>query len=111
MSRKTKPLPCPRCKNEELSVGDCGYTTFNVCWVRCPLCHLHLEKNGDNAVVSWNRWVSNPIKSLKQHIFEFAANERRRISQDDKITMQEFVAESIYNSFKNSEETQIFKTE
>ena len=98
--RKLKPEPCPNCGNADLIVGDCGYSSFNVAWVKCPKCKLEIKVTGDNAVSSWNKWCSDPISELIREIREDASFKRRQ-PYSDGMTMKEFATyeiEKMYNT-------------
>jgi hypothetical protein len=37
-NRKIKVLPCVECGHDDIDIGDCGYSSFNVAWGRCKKC-------------------------------------------------------------------------
>ena len=43
-NRKIKVLPCVKCGCEDIDIGDCGYSSFNVAWGKCN------RKKCDNEV-------------------------------------------------------------
>lgn len=95
MPRKTNPKPCPNCGNADLDVGDCGYNSFNVAWVKCPKCKLETNVIGDSAVRSWNRWCRNPVGELIKNIREKAKRKRNVKQEKHNLTMEEYAVKII----------------
>lgn len=62
-----KALPCPQCKKADLQIGDCGYSSFNVAWVKCMRCKLIVQADGDSAILVWNRQVKDPQAAAIQY--------------------------------------------
>lgn len=89
-----KAKPCPKCKSNDLNVGDCGYSSFNVAWVRCKNCRLSVKIFGDSAVGEWNEWAKDPIRMLIKEIRE-KTKERRRIKKETTIDVSEYAADLI----------------
>lgn len=50
--------PCGKCGCDDISIWDCGYTTFNVCGATCKKCKREVKINGDvskrSIVEKWN---------------------------------------------------------
>ncbi|KKM61844.1 hypothetical protein LCGC14_1527590 [marine sediment metagenome] len=91
-----KAKPCPKCGNKQLNVGDCGYSSFNVAWVKCSKCHLELSITGDSAVKRWNEYTKNPIKVLIKTIRNDAKEYCRTRKKEKKFTtMKEYAADLI----------------
>ena len=90
-----KAKPCPNCGNTELDIGDCGYSSFNVAWVKCPKCTLECKESCcDDAVPSWNQWCKDPIKELLRGIRD-KASEKRQGPYPDGMSMEEFAAHKV----------------
>ena len=90
-----KPKPCPKCGSNDLDIGDCGYSSFNVAWVRCKNCKLSADISGDSAVSEWNEWVKDPIGMLVKGIHEKAKQRRRSAHPLKVIDMSEYAADLI----------------
>lgn len=99
-----KAKPCPECKSTDLNIGNCGYGSFDVAWVRCKECKLDLtEQYSSSAVLMWNKWVDNPVETLLEGIFEAAKEHRRRRQrpeEDDFISMEEYAATQVETIIK-----------
>lgn len=93
--RKLKLTPCPNCGNADLIVGDCGYSSFNVAWVKCPKCKLETKVTGDSAVASWNLWCRDPVGQLIDDVREKANEKRRMRREEDVMTMEEYAADQL----------------
>ena len=70
VKQKTKVLPCVKCGSENIQIGDCGYTSFNVAWGKCDKCGHKVkidpcESDISKAAIAkvWNK-ANNP-KILK----------------------------------------------
>jgi len=72
--RVVKILPCVKCGNDDIEIKDCGYTTFNVAWVKCLKCGHEVRVNNCDWTISqeaidktWNK--ENDPKILR-HKYE-----------------------------------------
>ncbi len=90
-----KAKPCPKCGSKDLNAGDCGYSSFNVSWVRCKSCQLVVKVNGDSAVSEWNEWVKNPIEMLVKQIRQKAQQQRHNTYHQKEIDISEYAADLI----------------
>jgi len=101
---KRKPKPCPSCGSTNLDIGDCGYFTFNVAWVKCKKCKLELKLHyGDDAVPTWNKWAANPIKELMKQVKKQAKQQRHKDDHPKSWTMKEFAVKEIQRLMKNTQ--------
>lgn len=89
-----KPNVCPRCNNDNLNIGDCGYSSFNVCWVECKDCGLCVKDTGDDAIPKWNKWSNNPAEEIKK-IFYREGNKVRKNQNKDCTLIEEWAIEEI----------------
>lgn len=91
-----KAKPCPKCKSEDVKIGDCGYSSFNVAWVRCKRCQLEVKVNGDSAVDDWNAWAADPIGMLIKRVRSAAKNNRLSRQVDENyVHITEFAIDLI----------------
>jgi hypothetical protein len=82
VTKKIKVLPCVKCGSENINLGDCGYSSFNVAWGKCLDCKHEVKINPcdwniNKAAIAkvWNK-ANNP-KILK-------AEYQRQISELQK---------------------------
>lgn len=68
---KVSLYPCPKCKKGKLIPYDCGYSSFNVCGIKCS-CGYSMSRNGDwdvkSLVSEWNK--QHKPKKNKDDIIE-----------------------------------------
>ena len=63
MGKKLKP--CRKCGSKNLEKKDCGYTTFNVAWVKCLNCEHEVKRDCcDDATYYWNRDSPSPSERI-----------------------------------------------
>lgn len=56
MNKIPKKLkPCWKCGSSDLNRGDCGYSSFNICWVKCNHCGYEVKGGGDDMGLMWNK--------------------------------------------------------
>jgi len=89
-----KAKNCPRCESDDLDINDCGYSSFNIAWVRCKQCNLTVKVTGDNAVNTWNKWIEDPAGTLVEEI-RYKAKENRRLRKETGIDISEYAADLI----------------
>lgn len=72
-SQRKKSLnlePCPKCKKGTLTPFDCGYSSFNVCGIKCS-CGYSMDRNGDwevpELVKAWNT-LHKPQKTERDRV-------------------------------------------
>ena len=98
-STDLKAEPCPNCQSTDLNIGNCGYSSFDVAWVRCKKCKLDLTQQcSGNAISLWNKWVADPVGTLLEGIFKKNKEYRRmrkRPEEDDFVSMEEYAAKLI----------------
>lgn len=96
---------CPKCGSNNLDVEDCGYSSFNVSWVRCKVCKLTAKVTGDSAVKEWNKWAQNPIEMLIKQIRQNAQDRSRRAYRHDvkEIDVSEYAADLISDLIADKE--------
>ena len=102
-----KAKPCPKCGSKDLNIGDCGYSSFNIAWVRCNGCQLVVKVTGDSAVSTWNQWVKDPIDMLLKRIRGTAKDRRRAAHRLDKkdVDVTEYAADLISDLIADKGET------
>ena len=90
-----KLQPCPKCDSTDLEAQNCGYSSFDVAWVKCRECGLKLTVQcSSNATSDWNRWARDPIKAfLKETKDQIAWRKQQRGTKE--LTMQEFAVRLI----------------
>jgi hypothetical protein len=74
--------PCPKCKKGALTPFDCGYSSFNVCGIKCS-CGYSMDRNGDwevtDLVRAWNT-LHKPHKSNLDRM-EILRNQIKRLGK------------------------------
>ena len=45
--------PCIKCGRDEIKIGDCGYSSFNVSFAECKCGNKHTWSCGDSPDFSW----------------------------------------------------------
>jgi len=96
---KTKVEPCPKCKSTDLEISDCGYSAFNIAWVRCKNCNLEAKTLGDNATSEWNKWAKDPIGALTNQVLE-SLERKKKFSRRKTVDVSEYAVDLILEMFK-----------
>ena len=62
ITKKIEILPCIKCGSDNIDIGDCGYSSFNVAWGKCRTCGHEVSIKPcdwniakEKIVESWNR--------------------------------------------------------
>ena len=81
---KVKINPCRECGSEDISVGDCGYSSFNVGWALCKNCGYEVRVSPcgcfpeEEIIQQWNR--KNTGKSKVADSIRKIANQLRKLA-------------------------------